>query len=93
MLQEYFTYRSRVIAQQKAEGDNPYPHKFHVELSLPEFIDRYGGIDAGTITEKDVSVSGNGDHSNIRTIYLSSHRGLLIKERIISSWRESKFIP
>lgn len=63
MLQEYFKYRSRVVAQQKAEGDSPYPHKFHVELSLPEFIDKYSGIDAGKITEKDVSVSGKGEYS------------------------------
>ena len=50
--------RSRAIAQQKTEGDNPYPHKFHVELSLPEFIDRYHDLEAGTVMETDVSVSG-----------------------------------
>lgn len=58
-LQEYFKLRSRAISQLKTEGDNPYPHKFHVQMSLPEFIERYNGIEPGTITETDVSVSGS----------------------------------
>lgn len=56
---EYFKLRSRAVANMKTTGDNPYPHKFHVQMSLVEFIEKYNNIDDGTIDEETtVSVSG-----------------------------------
>lgn len=40
----------------QARGANPYPHKFGVTCSLPEFIEKYSGLAAGEQL-KDVTVS------------------------------------
>lgn len=39
---------------------NPYPHKFHVNLSLPAFIDKYSKqcSEAGSRSDEVVSVAG-----------------------------------
>ncbi|KAH3769147.1 hypothetical protein DPMN_170395, partial [Dreissena polymorpha] len=56
---EYFKLRSRAVAILKEQNDNPYPHKFHVQLSLVSFIEKYGNISDGTILEDTtVTVSG-----------------------------------
>ncbi|KAL4234435.1 Lysine--tRNA ligase [Mactra antiquata] len=56
---EYFKLRSRAVAKLKSDNDNPYPHKFHVSMSLAEFISKYNNIDDGTIQEgTTVTVSG-----------------------------------
>ncbi|XP_071557940.1 lysine--tRNA ligase isoform X1 [Temnothorax nylanderi] len=38
---EYFKLRSNWVSQLKATNDNPYPHKFHVSISLEEFIEKF----------------------------------------------------
>ncbi|XP_035207481.1 lysine--tRNA ligase-like [Stegodyphus dumicola] len=53
---EYFRIRSQAVEQLKAVGESPYPHKFHVSISLTEFIEQYNSLDAGEIL-KDVTVS------------------------------------
>ncbi|XP_041376266.1 lysine--tRNA ligase-like isoform X2 [Gigantopelta aegis] len=56
---EYFRLRSRTVSQLKQSGKEPYPHKFHVELSLVEFIDRYGDkTSEGNILDDVVTISG-----------------------------------
>ncbi|KAK3085373.1 hypothetical protein FSP39_002339 [Pinctada imbricata] len=55
---EYFKLRSRTIEQLKKGGDNPYPHKFHVDMSLSEFIERYQGLSNGETLDEVVTVSG-----------------------------------
>lgn len=55
---EYFALRSNSVRQWKENNENPYPHKFHVSMSLTEFIDKYKDINSGEILENSVSVSG-----------------------------------
>ncbi|XP_062606023.1 lysine--tRNA ligase-like isoform X1 [Saccostrea cucullata] len=55
---EYFALRSKAVADLKSKGNNPYPHKFNVEVSLTEFIHRYNDCEAGTVMEEEVSVAG-----------------------------------
>ncbi|CAG5124790.1 unnamed protein product [Candidula unifasciata] len=55
---EYFKIRSRTIAGLKEKGENPYPHKYHVEISLREFIERFENVEAGNILEHEVTVAG-----------------------------------
>lgn len=55
---EYFALRSKAVVELKTKGDNPYPHKFNVSVSLEEFIDRYNGCTPGEILEEEVSVAG-----------------------------------
>jgi lysyl-tRNA synthetase class 2 len=43
----------------KAKGEHPYPHKFHVDTSLPDFISRFGGVADGVVDESvKISVAG-----------------------------------
>lgn len=44
------------VKQMKADGDNPYPHKFHVEMSLSDYIEKYQHLEDGSRLE-DVQVS------------------------------------
>ena len=55
----YFENRVRAINAKKAKGINPYPHKFHVSSTLPEYIAKYSGLEAGEqLTDVTVSVAG-----------------------------------
>ncbi|XP_067938324.1 lysine--tRNA ligase-like isoform X2 [Watersipora subatra] len=55
-------YREHRIAQVqslKASGQNPYPHKFHVDLSLSDFIDKYEHLEDGVrLEEVTVTIAG-----------------------------------
>ena len=46
------------MAKLKEAGENPYPHKFFVQLALEEFIERYSHIEDGDILEEEVTVAG-----------------------------------
>uniref|UniRef100_A0A803KTH3 Lysine--tRNA ligase n=1 Tax=Chenopodium quinoa TaxID=63459 RepID=A0A803KTH3_CHEQI len=53
---QYFENRVKSLDAQKAAGINPYPHKFFVTLSIPEYIQKYGVLNNGDHLE-DVQVS------------------------------------
>lgn len=58
---EYFKLRTQAISNLKAIGgdQHPYPHKFHVSISLEEYIKKYECLKEGEILENDlVSVAG-----------------------------------
>ena len=57
-LQEYLELRRAHVEQLKASGDNPYPHKFHVSISLTEFIEKYSSVADGEHHADVVSVAG-----------------------------------
>ncbi|GAA6005984.1 hypothetical protein JCM10207_007297 [Rhodosporidiobolus poonsookiae] len=65
---QYYEIRSRAIqklraipsAERTLTTPNPYPHKFHVTVSLPNFVAKYDSVckDAGSKSEDVVSVAG-----------------------------------
>ena len=57
---EYFKLRSGAIEALKSDkATHPYPHKFHVSVSLTEFIGKYEGTaDGTTLTDISLSVAG-----------------------------------
>lgn len=58
-IQEYYKFRHSQIKQIKDTGENPYPHKFNVTLSLEAFIEKYNEIEKGTQWDGEkVSVAG-----------------------------------
>lgn len=58
-VQEFFRLRSQAVAQLKQTDEHPYPHKFHVSISLAEFIDTYDHVSDGEILDGiEVSVAG-----------------------------------
>ncbi|CAB3996965.1 lysine--tRNA ligase isoform X2 [Paramuricea clavata] len=55
---KYFEIRSNAVANLKQSSTLPYPHKFHVSISLQEFIEKYGDCEEGKWLEDVVSVAG-----------------------------------
>ncbi|ORX68245.1 lysyl-tRNA synthetase [Linderina pennispora] len=56
---QYFEIRSKAIEKMRAEGPYPYPHKFHVTMSVPAFIEKYSTLKAGEIlTDVEVRLAG-----------------------------------
>lgn len=46
--QQYYEIRSRDIqALRQSQQPNPYPHKFHVTIGVPKYIEKYKDIEAG----------------------------------------------
>merc|ERR1719318_530667 len=43
---EYFKLRSAAVANLKEGNEQPYPHKFHVSISLTEYIEKYSSLEA-----------------------------------------------
>lgn len=43
-LQEYYKLRTNWVSQLKAANENPYPHKYHVTISLEEFIEKFKDV-------------------------------------------------
>jgi lysyl-tRNA synthetase class 2 len=58
--QEYFNMRVRMIEARRAAGENPFPHKFHVSISLANFIKKYeNSMENNQVLEDEpVSVAG-----------------------------------
>ncbi|XP_049774503.1 lysine--tRNA ligase isoform X1 [Schistocerca cancellata] len=56
---EYFRLRTQAVTQLKQSDEHPYPHKFHVSISLEEFVEKYSGVNDGEILENiELSVAG-----------------------------------
>ncbi|KAG5520207.1 hypothetical protein PMAC_001284 [Pneumocystis sp. 'macacae'] len=63
---QYFELRSRVInALRKSKNPDPYPHKFHVNIELPEFIRTYSSLKRGEVN-RDIIVCVSGRIRNKR---------------------------
>lgn len=57
---EYFKLRSAAVAElKKSPETHPYPHKFHVSISLESFIEKYASLQEGQMLEsEELSVAG-----------------------------------
>lgn len=57
---EYFKIRSQAIEALKADpATHPYPHKFHVSISLTDFIEKYNDLEPGTtLNDVETRVAG-----------------------------------
>ena len=66
---EYFKLRSQAVEELKQGGEvHPYPHKFHVSVSLTNYLQEYEKLkDGETLKETEVRVAGR-IHA-IRLIY------------------------
>ncbi|KAL4092616.1 Lysine--tRNA ligase [Phytophthora ramorum] len=55
----YFANREKMLVELEKKGINPYPHKFEVTTSLPEFHEKFGDCEAGShSTDVVVTVAG-----------------------------------
>eukprot|EP00912_Choanoflagellata_sp_UC4_P001181 UC4_evm1s739 len=57
---QFHEYRKNQVADIKKNGKNPYPHKFHVSISMRAFIEKYGPIlpNKGDEASEEVSLAG-----------------------------------
>ncbi|KAG2469778.1 SYK ligase, partial [Polypterus senegalus] len=56
---QYYKIRTQAIQLLKGTAEDPYPHKFHVDLSLTEFIDKYKHLEPGDhLTDVTLNVAG-----------------------------------
>ncbi|XP_076283238.1 lysyl-tRNA synthetase isoform X2 [Lasioglossum baleicum] len=57
---EYIKLRTNAVNQLKSNNENPYPHKFHVSMSLENFIEKFSdNLKEGEVLENEVhSVAG-----------------------------------
>ncbi|KAG7394122.1 hypothetical protein PHYBOEH_005649 [Phytophthora boehmeriae] len=55
----YFANREKMLVELEKQGVNPYPHKFEVSTSLPDFHAKYSDVEAGShLTDVVVTVAG-----------------------------------
>lgn len=60
VTQQYFKIRSQAIQDLKGTAEDPYPHKYNVDLSLTDFIQKYNHLQPGEqLTDVVLTVSGN----------------------------------
>ena len=57
-MKEYHKIRVHEIQRLKQSGEIVYPHKYHVTISLPDFINKYCGLNNEEISNDIVSVAG-----------------------------------
>ncbi|KAM6195278.1 lysine--tRNA ligase isoform 3-T3 [Sarcoramphus papa] len=56
---QYYKIRSHAVQQLKGTSEDPYPHKFHVDSSLSDFIEKYSHLQPGDhLTDVTVRVAG-----------------------------------
>lgn len=56
---KYYENRLRTVTAARESGKNPYPHKFHVSMQLPAYVEKYKDIEPGTkVSDEKVSFAG-----------------------------------
>ncbi|KAH9317389.1 hypothetical protein KI387_019158 [Taxus chinensis] len=56
---QYLENRLKVLTALKSTGVNPYPHKFHANISIPDFINKYQNLSKGQhLDNEEVSLAG-----------------------------------
>lgn len=55
---QYKQYRIDSFAKLADMKMEPYPHKFHVSISISDFIEKYKDIEVGQTLEEEVSLAG-----------------------------------
>mmetsp|Transcript_11152 Transcript_11152/g.20719 ORF Transcript_11152/g.20719 Transcript_11152/m.20719 type:complete len:605 (+) Transcript_11152:83-1897(+) len=53
---KYFENRNRALAKAKENGVNLYPHKFHVTISIPDFVAKFSSVEDGQRVEEDKNI-------------------------------------
>ena len=49
---QYHEMRLRAIETARSSGRNPYPHKFHLTMYLPEYVAKYKDLEPGIKQEQ-----------------------------------------
>ncbi|XP_075241316.1 lysine--tRNA ligase-like [Convolutriloba macropyga] len=86
---QYFELRSAAIQKLKEDTNrNPYPHKYHVEVSLSDFIKNYGSVENGQVDESVItSVAGriHSKRASGKKLVFYDLRGEAVKIQIMAN--------
>ncbi|BFU21578.1 OB-fold nucleic acid binding domain/tRNA synthetases class II (D, K and N)/Putative tRNA binding domain containing protein, putative [Entamoeba histolytica] len=58
MSKQLFLNRCKDVEEYQKAGHNPWPHKFNVSITVPEFIAKYSGLEKSQVSDDIVSVAG-----------------------------------
>ena len=58
MSKQLFENRCKEVEEYQKLGKNPWPHKFEVNLTVPQFIEKYSHLEKEVVSEDIVSVAG-----------------------------------
>ncbi|KAF3772277.1 Lysine--tRNA ligase [Nymphaea thermarum] len=87
---QYYENRLKALEALKTSGVNPYPHKFHVSLSINAYVKKYEGLNNGEHRE-DITESLSGRILNKRTssskLYFYDLHGGGVKVQVMADAR------
>lgn len=63
---QYTEIRKKKLEEMRQNGQNPYPHKFHVSTGIQEFIEKYSNLKEGDKFEGDGEISVAGRIHSLR---------------------------
>ncbi len=76
--------RATAIAERRSAGENPFPHKFDVSISLTAFLAQYAHVPADQVlTDVTVSIAGGIAPGNVSDV--RDFRTHLLETRV---WRQ-----
>merc|ERR1719433_2533561 len=55
---QYHEMRMRMVRDRMSNKDEPYPHKFQITISVPEFVERYKHLEKQQVEDVEVSIAG-----------------------------------
>ena len=58
MSHQLFLNRCKDVEEYQKNGKNPWPHKFNVSMTIPQFIEKYAHLQNQEISEDIISVAG-----------------------------------
>ncbi|XP_076879720.1 lysine--tRNA ligase isoform X1 [Brachyhypopomus gauderio] len=89
---QYFKIRTQAIQALKGTAEDPYPHKFCVDVSLSEFVEKYSHLEAGDHLTDVISVSGrvHAKRSSGAKLLFYDLRGDGVKLQVMANSRNYK---
>lgn len=85
---EYFKIRTRALEKLKEQGIETYPHKYHVDISLSDFISRYSSLQPGeTLKDKVHTLAGrmHAKRESSKKLIFYDLRGESVKLQVMAS--------
>ena len=58
LFEQYYEMRLKMVKDRMAKGDEPYPHYFNVNMSVPEFKERYKHLEKQQVEEVECRIAG-----------------------------------
>ncbi|XP_076012165.1 lysine--tRNA ligase isoform X1 [Genypterus blacodes] len=90
---QYYKIRSQAIQDLKGTAEDPYPHKYHVDLSLTEFIEKYNHLQPGDqLSDVVLNVSGrvHAKRASGAKLIFYDLRGESVKLQVMANSRSYK---